>query len=186
MFVWVWVYMLANINRGVKIQFNAIQSNIPALNNTFMKLIIHLLMFHFSWSILVIFALLRPSHVNKFDDKDAEKAEGVWRVWMIGDHVLEVSTHQSSSVSFCRPLWVTPSRSSSSWRTRSVASVSLLLTSSLSSDRPCDERSSSYGTERQLWITLTGPTANHSSWFSRLNMAREKVLDKVRSLSVKS
>ncbi|TNN88111.1 hypothetical protein EYF80_001692 [Liparis tanakae] len=58
----------------------------------------------------------------------------------------------SSSV-LRRPLWVTPSRSSPSWRTRSVASDSLLLTSSLSSDRPCDERSSSCGTERQLWIS---------------------------------
>lgn len=73
-----------------------------------------------------------------------------------------LSTHQSSSVSFCRPLWVTPSRSSSSWRTLSVASVSLLLTSSLSSDRPCEERSSSYRTERQLWITVAGATAIRS------------------------
>lgn len=73
-----------------------------------------------------------------------------------------LSTHQSSSVSFCRPLWVTPSRSSSSWRTLSVASVSLLLTSSLSSDRPCEERSSSYRTESQLWITVAGATAIRS------------------------
>lgn len=103
---------------------------------------------------------------------------------MIDANVSTCSTHQSSSVSFCRPLWVTPSRSSSSWRTRSVASVSLLLTSSLSSDRPCDERSSSCGTEKQLWIAVTGATANHSRRISGLSSEnkRERVLDRVRSL----
>lgn len=68
------------------------------------------------------------------------------------------SSHRSSSVSFCSPLWVTLNRSSSNWRTRSVASVSLFLTSSLSSERPCEERSSSYKTERRIWITITGVT----------------------------
>lgn len=72
----------------------------------------------------------------------------------IDGYMSALSTHQSSSVSFCMPLWVTPSRSSSSWRTRSLASVSLLRTSSRSSDRLCDERSSSLR-DREA--------ANHSS-----------------------
>lgn len=92
---------------------------------------------------------------------------------MIDAIVSTCTTHRSSSVSFCRPLWVTPSRSSSSWRTRSVASVSLLLTSSLSSDRPCDERSSSCGTEKQLWVLVTAAIANHSRWISGLSSREE-------------
>lgn len=92
---------------------------------------------------------------------------------MIDGHMIAFSAHQSSSVSFCRPLWVTPSRSSSSCRTRSVASVSLLLTSSLSSDRPCDERSSSCGTEEAAVDQGDRRGSHHRSrCISRLNFSR--------------
>lgn len=55
-------------------------------------------------------------------------------------------THLSSSVSFCRPFWVTPIRSSSNCMTLDVASSSLLFTSSFSSCRAWEEFCTSWKT----------------------------------------
>lgn len=161
--------------------FNIMYHNIRGMNTTLVKLIFiiqwireTLTQFnHYFWVCGLCFALLCPPGVDEWNDECVQeigirqelllktqsfKCSSLYRngrLCVIEGHVLAFSTHQSSSVSFCKPLWVTPSRSSSSWRTRSVASVSLLLTSSLSSDSPCDERSSSYRTERQQWVTVT-------------------------------
>lgn len=99
-----------------------------------------------SWKVYAVF--MHHSHIKHSAAENMTKLLPSYRNQWFSEYATTppLWTHLSSSVSFCRPFWVTPIRSSSNCITLAVASSSLLFTSSFSSCKAWEEFCTSWET----------------------------------------